>query len=300
MNDMDQTTLDSSGKGVHPYLKRPLYGMLCFSGAMIVFLTGLAIWFKTGSDPDLSWTQVSAQIFTFPMLSWAAAAGILLLACLMYEHRISTMKTEIERLRAATTSFEARFWAKSISKFIPPLVAASEISNIELFFNQPTSFANKMNRLLFLAMDAVKCQGASILTRTDSGLAYAFVQNDGIIGEEALLLNTRLPIDATTIAGKCAKTSEMVHIPDVSKSEFKVSQIVDTVYKYKTVSILSFPLSSKAGDVIGVFQLVNAINDKWTVSHFTKSQIHIAETLSKVAENQMQNADLTCLLRTTA
>ncbi len=104
--------------------------------------------------------------------------------------------------------------------------------------------------------------GSLYLLDTSSGermLRWKLAQNDSIDveGFEEKLL----PITRKSLAGYVALTGEMLVIDDAyalpAEAEYTINTSFDEKNGYLTRSILVFPMTNHAGDVIGVLQLIN-------------------------------------------
>lgn len=79
-----------------------------------------------------------------------------------------------------------------------------------------------------------------------------------------------LPLESRSIASHCFKTGEHINIDDVyllSKNlPYSFNHKMDDHLNYRTKSMISTPLTTKAGKTIGVLQLINRKNyleEKW-------------------------------------
>jgi hypothetical protein len=116
----------------------------------------------------------------------------------------------------------------------------------------------------------VPADGASIYLRRGGTLRLAIVQNDTLsekLGEAELLRRLqglRLAVNSSSIAGHVALTGQAVNIPDVDRipedGRYTFCPAIDRkTYHYR--SLLTAPIVSETGAVVGVVQLVNALDD---------------------------------------
>ncbi len=124
-----------------------------------------------------------------------------------------------------------------------------------------------------------------------------------------LLLNSRnlhsefIEIDARSIAGFVAMTGETVRINDCydlsDKSPYEFDDTFDLREGYRTQSILTVPIKSTQGKVIGVVQLVNKRkrtrkkgSKKFKVTTFSKQDMQLVEALASQTSIALENAKL--------
>lgn len=116
----------------------------------------------------------------------------------------------------------------------------------------------------------VPADGASLYMRRGGTLRLTVVQNDTLsakLGEAELLRRLQglqLPVSSSSIAGHVALTGQVVNVPDVDhmaeNSRYKFCPAIDRkTYGYR--SLLSAPIINDAGAMLGVVQLINALDD---------------------------------------
>jgi len=84
-------------------------------------------------------------------------------------------------------------------------------------------------------------------------------------GIEQQLLDIRFPLSPERLAGWCALTGEVLNIPDVYALDpdlpYRFDSAVDRRLGYRAVSMLTVPMRSAGGQVVGVLQLINRKRD---------------------------------------
>jgi HD-GYP domain-containing protein (c-di-GMP phosphodiesterase class II) len=140
----------------------------------------------------------------------------------------------------------------------------SELSSIGAALNTEKDY----NTLLDLILSQAR-QVAS----ADAGSLYLVQDNEG--GQKDLqfklsqtysrpdipLIEFSIPIDHSSIAGYVASTGEPLVIDDAyelpENAEYSINRSFDEQYGYRTKSMLTIPMTSHKGEVIGVLQLLN-------------------------------------------
>jgi GAF domain-containing protein len=126
------------------------------------------------------------------------------------------------------------------------------------------------------------------LTRADAGTLYLVKENklvfkvsqcqslterlgDPIMEEQ--YQSFEMPISPESIAGYVALTREVLNIPDVRRipagSPYHYNPSWDERTGYETRSMLVIPMRKKDGKIVGVLQLINALN-KGRVARFPR------------------------------
>ena len=76
--------------------------------------------------------------------------------------------------------------------------------------------------------------------------------------------------NCSAIVAHAANTGEVINIEDVYDAfpfDFSAARKMDSTTGYRTKSMLTFPLKDHTGDIIGVIQLINAMNDNDIISY---------------------------------
>ncbi len=119
--------------------------------------------------------------------------------------------------------------------------------------------------------------GTIYLVKNDS-LKFSYVQNDTLIktGEvdKAVYSNISFTINDQSIVGYVAMKGRSLHIDDVYNIEpdmpFHFNPALDRSAGYKTTSMLTIPIKSSMGIVIGVIQIINPKEETGASIPFSK------------------------------
>ena len=126
-----------------------------------------------------------------------------------------------------------------------------------------------LENILTEARHFVMADAGTIYLAARGSLYFSFVQNDTLFRGETknkyLPSDAFIPIDKASIAGYVAKTGEPILIDDVyhiqSDVSFSFNPAFDQKTNYRTRSILGVPLKTRDNEIVGVLQLINAMND---------------------------------------
>ncbi len=105
-----------------------------------------------------------------------------------------------------------------------------------------------------------------------------------------------VPINREYVSGYVAATGKAVNIPDVYEAEgfdFSGPRKYDAMTGYRTCSMLAIPLQNHLGEVIGVLQLLNAMDEQTgEVTPFDPAHQAIVQSLSSLAAIALTNMQL--------
>jgi HlyD family secretion protein len=115
-------------------------------------------------------------------------------------------------------------------------------------------------------------------------------------GYEASFKPFSIPISTQSIAGYCAITGEILNIKDVynipEKVPYAFNPDFDLKNDYTTRSTLAVPMADPSGKVLGVLQLINAVDESGKVVEFSLSVEPLVMSLASQAAVTIRNAKL--------
>ena len=131
-----------------------------------------------------------------------------------------------------------------------------------------------LEKILKEARKLVHADAGSIYIKEGDNLKFSYTQNDTLQkrlppGKKLIYSTFSIPINSKSISGHVANTGETLNIPDVYKLRsglpYSFNRHYDDLSGYRTCSVLTFPLKTNRGDVIGVLQLINGKDAKGKV-----------------------------------
>jgi len=166
-----------------------------------------------------------------------------------------------------------------------------------------------LERILREARRLVTADAGSIYIKDGDKLKLSYTQNDTqqkklSFGKKLIYSTFSIPINNQTISGYVANTSEYVNIPDAYKLRsslpYSFSKSYDDLSGYRTQSMLTFPLKTNRGDIIGVLQLINAKDAGGRVVPFSKKDEPLILHFANMAAVAIERAQMTraMILRT--
>ncbi len=156
-----------------------------------------------------------------------------------------------------------------------------------------------LEKILHEARLATGADAGSVYTREGDTLSFRHAQNDTLAAKGARIPYTRftVPINTDSIAGFVAATGEMLSIPDVGAiagdAPYSFAQRYDRASGYRTVSSLTLPLCNNRRRVVGVLQLINALDHRGAPAPFTDEVIPFAGHFATLAAMALERAMMT-------
>jgi hypothetical protein len=159
-------------------------------------------------------------------------------------------------------------------------------------------FSLLLESILVEAKTFCKADAGTLYLLKDNQLEFAVVRNDtlriaagGAAKEEILLPPLNLYNEDGTpnhrnIATYAALSGKTANIPDAYDSgdfDFSGTKVFDRLNGYQSISFLTIPLANNEGSVLGVLQLINALNPKREIIPFDKNLEQLMGSFSSLA-----------------
>jgi HD-GYP domain-containing protein (c-di-GMP phosphodiesterase class II) len=178
----------------------------------------------------------------------------------------------------------------------------SGIIETETYLNKIQDVDVLMESILTEARKVVHADAGSIYVRDGDRLAIHYAQNDTLQkqlppGQKVVYSFFSFPINEKTIAGYSALTKQLVNESDVyeisPEKSYKFGRQSDAVSGYRTVSNLTIPLMTSGGTILGVLQVLNALDENDQVSYFDKDDELYINHFAANATVALEHAHLT-------
>lgn len=148
-----------------------------------------------------------------------------------------------------------------------------------------------LDRILHKIRDFTSADAGTIFLVEGDELVFAYSQNDTLNPEgspnKSAYVNLRMPLSTSSIAGYTAVTGKSLNLPDVYNLEADVpygfNKSFDKETGYTTRSVITVPLANRAGDILGVVQLINSIAPDGAVQPFSAEVAGMARILAREA-----------------
>ncbi len=161
------------------------------------------------------------------------------------------------------------------------------------FFQKTASLSDThavLDALLTEARKLCQAEAGSVYLIENDELVFSAAQNDILFpnstASKFFYMNSRIPINKSSIAGYTAATGQSLNIPDVyfikPDIEYKFNKDFDKQSNYRTKSVLTVPLLNAKGKTAGVVQLINSRKNDKSVP-FTLGMQRIISRLASMA-----------------
>lgn len=176
------------------------------------------------------------------------------------------------------------------------------ILRIDSELNKIRDYDLLLERILRQARHVVNADAGSIYIKENDMLAIKYAQNDTIQkrlkpGEKQIYTLFTIPINEQTISGYVALTGKVLSIADVykisKKAPYRYNSWYDKEAGYRTKSMLTVPLKTQEGKILGVIQIINALDEKGKIIPFTKDDEILVTHFAANATVALQRAYLT-------
>lgn len=144
-----------------------------------------------------------------------------------------------------------------------------KILNLGFEISQIKDIDLLLEKILGEARTFTNCDAGSIYVREGENLKFSYAQNDTMqrqlpAGRKLPYSTFSVPISNESIAGYVASNGSILNIADVYELDgsypFSFNRSYDEKTGYRTRSMLTIPLKNYRDDIIGVLQLINAMD----------------------------------------
>jgi len=158
-----------------------------------------------------------------------------------------------------------------------------------------------LEAVLTKARTFLRADAGTLYLKSNNKLFFSFIQNDtmfsGDKAEARYIYSSRyLTLDRTSLAGHVAKTGESIIIDDVydiqSDVDYSFNPDFDRQSNYRTKSMLMVPLKTPRGAVVGVLQLINAMDESGNVVPFSRDDELYLNQFAQYAASAIEKARL--------
>lgn len=159
-----------------------------------------------------------------------------------------------------------------------------------------------LERILENARRFTRAEAGTLFLREGECLRFAVVQNDFLearLGKREMqrrLQAEPLPLSEPSLAGHVAQTGELINVTDayaIGVQETRgFNQKVDATSDYATRSVLVVPVQDPAGNIVGVLELLNAIDEDGAIVPFDRDYEKLVRALASQAAVAIRNARL--------
>ncbi len=159
-----------------------------------------------------------------------------------------------------------------------------------------------LEKILFEARRFANADAGTIYIKNRDHLVFSHTQNDTLQkklppGGKLIYSTFSVPINLGSIAGYVAETGNIQNIEDVytlpDGVTYRFDPFFDKAASYKTKSMLTIPLQTESGKIIGVLQIINSKDEKGNTKSFSKNDIMIVTHFANAASMVLRRAQMT-------
>jgi diguanylate cyclase (GGDEF)-like protein len=178
----------------------------------------------------------------------------------------------------------------------------NELIRIGIALTEERDLPTLLQRILTETRRFTKAEAGTLFLQEEERLHCAVIQNDVLtnrFGKDELqrrFHSVSLSLDKKSLVGYVATTGEIVNLPDAyaipPDRPYGFYQAFDEANDYRTRSVLCLPLQLPSNSVIGVLQLLNALDKNDNVIPFASEHELLARALASHAAIAIRNAQL--------
>ncbi len=176
-----------------------------------------------------------------------------------------------------------------------------KLNRIGIALSSQTDLRILLEMIVKEARGFTNSDAGSLYRKEEDKLIFEVAQNDTLdkrLGEKKKEAFSPFPIPLTkkSIAGYVALTGITLNISDVyhltGEEEYSFNHDFDNRNNYRTTSMLVIPMKDHEGEIIGVLQLINAINEIGNIIPYPKDLQDLISSLASQAAIAVRNAKL--------
>jgi GAF domain-containing protein len=176
-----------------------------------------------------------------------------------------------------------------------------ELIQIGIALTSERDLALLPTRILTAARRFTHAEAGTLYLRDGERLRFVVVQNDVLarrLGEPEMQrpFESHLPLREPSLAGYVALSGDVLSVSDAyeipTDRPYAFNRAFDAQTGYRTRSVLVVPLKEPAGNVIGVLQLINALDARNQIVPFDPAYEHLIRALASQATVAVRNAQL--------
>ena len=170
---------------------------------------------------------------------------------------------------------------------------------IALDLSAEKDFDMLMQKIVLEAMNVCHCDAGTVYVLEEDHLYFhtVYTRSLGIpMAEQSRNANLPpVPLGRKNVCACAALDNKKINIPDVYESkeyDFSGAQKYDAITHYRTGSMLVIPMDDEKGNIIGVLQLINSLDENGKIIPFDPAYEQIVSALASLAAVSLNNHQL--------
>lgn len=181
-----------------------------------------------------------------------------------------------------------------------------KILNTGIRLSTETDRTRMLAAILESGMEITNCDGATLYLYEEQGLSFRLMKTlskgiDRGMNGDVIDDIPPVPMEEQNVCSYAAIHREVVNIPDVydsSRFDFSGPRHYDQLNGYRTKSLLVVPIENNERELIGVLQLINAMDEAGNVIAFDRQYEIIIRSLGSMAAIELTNQSYMEALKT--
>jgi HD-GYP domain-containing protein (c-di-GMP phosphodiesterase class II) len=179
-----------------------------------------------------------------------------------------------------------------LQNFVDVSLKIAEINDLDVL----------LEMILTYARECVNADSGTIYIKKGNDLHFTYAQNETLRkrlkpGNKLIYTSFSMPINRSSISGYVAFTGEILNIDDVYQLTNDVPYSFNSSYDqkvgYRSTSMLSVPMLTSRGEIIGVLQIINALDSENSPIPFTDEDVKIIRLYANNAAIALERAQMT-------
>ncbi len=181
---------------------------------------------------------------------------------------------------------------QKLQKFVEVSLKIAEINDLDVL----------LEMILTYARDCVNADSGTIYIKKGNELHFTYAQNETLRkrlkpGHKLIYTSFSMPINRQSISGYVADTGEILNLPDVyslpDDVPYNFNSSYDKKVGYRSTSMLSVPMHTSRGEIIGVLQIINALDDNGNSIPFSDDDVRLIRLYANNAAIALERAQMT-------
>ncbi len=178
------------------------------------------------------------------------------------------------------------------------------LNQIGIALSSETDIDRLLDLIVTEARGFTRADAGSLYTLEEDSLFFRIAQNDTLdsrAGGPSRFKPIPIPLDTRSIAGYVALSGRVLHIEDVhalgEEAPYSFNKSFDQKSGYRSQSMLVVPMKEPEGRILGVLQLINALDADGRVIPFPREYHDLALSLASQAAVALRNARLIAYIK---
>ncbi len=173
----------------------------------------------------------------------------------------------------------------------------NRLNRIGIALTSTTNLEQLFEMIVTESRHFTNADAGSLFTLEEGKLIFRVAQTESLerkLGYKPPFKAFPLPLSRKSVAGYVALTGEIIHVDDCYDLDPEKGPSVDKSYDektgYRSKSMLTVPMRDQKGEVLGVIQLINAMDDEGGIIPFSEDTVDLMLSIASQAAVALKNA----------